>query len=530
MPANCSEVIKQLRARDPEVRRWLVNCLEPICAELQERLRGELSADGLARLPTRVTVWAELYLLSTPAVTEQAPLDGDWQDWLQLNLRIAALRHFDSQIEFDPPANSSQHPHSTSQAAFPDWSVRWDMRPCLTHSGDVFCLCPKAPGGFRCFIGDIAGKGVLASYVASGVEALFQWLHQQPEYATRTPAQLMLDLDDMLNDRLPSDLFVAGMVIESGPGATLSLGAGAFPPPLWRSSSTLRFLPFEGMVLGCGLATDANEFEPATLTFHAHDEIVAFSDGYWEQPVDDTRTMEDMLQRHLQAPPSDLFDAVRSDLQQTLANVPQMDDATVVSIRRHAPTCDECPGQACRDLVSMADEGHVFATLLDAVKPRALPHVRRILPNREADVEDAMANATWRLCRSLSQWKGEAPLCYYFRTIACREAINILRSQKPDYRRLSLAELDAEAPSASGFSAAENGPMLEQLLSITSLEFRECVRTICDQLSDRDEKLLEWLIGGKDRKEIAQLLDCTPQNVGYHVRRLLDLFEHCLRD
>lgn len=203
-------------------------------------------------------------------------------------------------------------------------------------------------------------------------------------------------------------------------------------------------------------------------------------------------------------------------------------------------TCQDCPHHKCPQLVARALQGDAEATseLTGLLHERFTPVLTRMLHDAD-DVDEAFQEACLRLFSRLSQWNEECPFCLYFRVIAVREAINILRRRRRRQRvEQPLGERDvADEPHRSagrggvlqshGGGAAQSPDWIAQQLAAVSVEVADCLRVKIDTASDQVRFMLTSLLEGRKRREIAKSIGITPQAVGLRIAKVREWVAEC---
>jgi serine phosphatase RsbU (regulator of sigma subunit) len=144
--------------------------------------------------------------------------------------------------------------------------------------GDFFVAQELTPDRFVLALGDVAGKGLPASLVASSLQARVEAVAR---HATGTASAIMADVNRMLCSTTDSARFATLTYVEVQPssGALTVINAGHLPAWLLQPETAPQSLPSTAMALGFMAHA---EFPRTRLTMSPGATLVLYSDGVTE--------------------------------------------------------------------------------------------------------------------------------------------------------------------------------------------------------------------------------------------------------
>lgn len=165
----------------------------------------------------------------------------------------------------------------SSEPAVPGLQLAGMNLPCRTVGGDYFDYIPYADGRVGIVIADVAGKGLPAALLMSGVQAYTRALAG----SDCNPAGLVAALNRHIAERCPSNRFVTLLfaILDGRTGSAVYCNAGHNPGLLLRASGVVERLDRGGMVLG--LIKQA-VYEEATVHMEPGDALLLYTDGVTE--------------------------------------------------------------------------------------------------------------------------------------------------------------------------------------------------------------------------------------------------------
>ncbi|MBL0211859.1 MAG: SpoIIE family protein phosphatase [Holophagaceae bacterium] len=213
------------------------------------------------------------------------------------------------------------------------WEAAYLWEPKGLVSGDhVDLILPEQPGGpSHLILGDVAGKGVAASFLQAHLHALFRALapggHTLPDLVARAN-QLFADATSATSYAT----LLALRLEECGQVAMVNAG---HPRPLLADARGVR--PVEGGGLPLGLFGTSTYLE-RTFTLDPGQTLLLYTDGWTEGEAEDQEfgigRAAAVLRRSAMLPLPDLLAACRADFEQFLGGASRGDDLTLVALRR----------------------------------------------------------------------------------------------------------------------------------------------------------------------------------------------------
>lgn len=210
---------------------------------------------------------------------------------------------------------------------------------CLTVGGDYYDFFAYPDGRLATVLGDAAGKGMAAALMMSGVHARSHLLLEEPAY----PAEYLTRLNRATVGNCPQNRFItiAAALFDPQTGELHYSSAGHNPAIVVRASGTTELLTESGLVLGI---LKIASYQNSVVQLGEGDMLVLYSDGITEarKANSEEEFGEDRLRRVLAANahlnPQELIDIVIRAQTYFLDGAPNLDDATLVIIRRGAAT------------------------------------------------------------------------------------------------------------------------------------------------------------------------------------------------
>lgn len=206
--------------------------------------------------------------------------------------------------------------------------------PCRTVGGDYYDFVPYADGRWGLVVGDVAGKGMSAALLMTGLQARVQLLVEDGE----SLAEVMSRLDRSIASRCPQNRFITlfVFVIDPETGQAVYCNAGHNPAFIVRASGRIDPLTSMGTVLGIlpelGYVEKEESLQPGDL-------IAIYSDGVTEaMNAEEEEFGEERLGRTLvenrERPAAEIVCAVNEALTEWTGEGSPDDDVTLVVARR----------------------------------------------------------------------------------------------------------------------------------------------------------------------------------------------------
>jgi serine phosphatase RsbU (regulator of sigma subunit)/pSer/pThr/pTyr-binding forkhead associated (FHA) protein len=200
--------------------------------------------------------------------------------------------------------------------------------------GDYYDFIPYADGRIGMIVADVAGKGMPASLIMTGMHARVHVLFEEPGDL----GAKITRLNRQTCGNTPENRFITFFMIEVDPstGQMTYCNAGHNPALLIRKSGEYELLKEGGLILGI-LPQMAYKAAPAQL--NAGDLLVMFTDGVTEAVnTKDEDFGEDRLRELVEKlrdrPVSEIVDTIHQAVNFYAQGMPQFDDITVVVVRK----------------------------------------------------------------------------------------------------------------------------------------------------------------------------------------------------
>ncbi len=213
------------------------------------------------------------------------------------------------------------------------WEAAYLWEPRGMVSGDhVDLIGSGQPGGPQhLIVGDVAGKGVAASFLQAHLHALFRALapggHSLPELVARA--------NQLFADATSATSYATLLALRLDCCGSLAMVNAGHPRPLLADPRGVR--PVEGGGLPLGLF-GASSYTERTLNLDLGQTLLIYTDGWTEAAVDDDEygigRAAASLRRSAELPLPELLAACRADLNTFLGGAHRGDDLTLVALRR----------------------------------------------------------------------------------------------------------------------------------------------------------------------------------------------------
>lgn len=487
-----SDLVLALKRRDPPARRHLTERYLEKLVRLIGRLGERLSAsDSRARLSEYALHALEMWLFSQRA---GAFSDDTWKSFdarvLLYLWRILSVPRQDHQSPSTVAA-----PAATEIQSGP-FAVRSFIRQLDGVGGDSWMHDASDSDSLLILVTDVTGHGLPAHLLASGLPDLWRMCLARYPAADRRPGMLIAELDRELLGVLPEGVFVEATLAQfvgSAP-ATARLCVAGNSAVIVRSV-TARMMKLGGMYLGLISGVTRTDTE---LDFGPDDELIAATDGLWEQPTDEAGNLRvsDSVAEFLKnlKPTDNLHNAVISFLENAIQQSgEQHDDLCVVTVRNSGvagPTMSDADlvARICRQSDGLARNEMVerFRRLIWALTTRILRHSQK-------DWDDAYQEVWLRVWHKLGDWRGGQ-----LKTWIGRIAVNRLI----DYSKRIRAEANT--------SEELSGDVPEKVTSaVDENDQSGCLRCLQEALANRTEKerrLIQMVSEGIPHGQIREAL------------------------
>jgi serine phosphatase RsbU (regulator of sigma subunit) len=203
---------------------------------------------------------------------------------------------------------------------------------CHQVGGDCFDVIDLGRGRYGFFVGDVAGKGIPASLLATLLQGVF--------YATATLDMPLADISRRVNDylyeRSSDDRYATLFYGVLDPAGSFDyVNAGHVPPLVRRASGGLMELPSPNFPVGM---FPGAEFAAGRVALGSGDFLVIYSDGVSEAnnvagEMFGQERLNALLQGFAGATAAELAESVRAAVRSFTGGAPQADDITIVVVQ-----------------------------------------------------------------------------------------------------------------------------------------------------------------------------------------------------
>jgi sigma-B regulation protein RsbU (phosphoserine phosphatase) len=221
------------------------------------------------------------------------------------------------------------------ELAHSGWEAAWLWEPRGAVSGDhIDFLPPRSPGDpVHLLLGDVAGKGVAASFLQAHLHALFRAL-AGPDIAID---ELLSRVNRHFFEATSAASYATLIALRLDPDGRVELANAGHPRPLLADRRGVR--PIEGSGLPLGLFQHA-EYVGREVRLAPGDTLLLYSDGLTEAARDEEEygigRAAAALRRAARLPLAELLTACRLDLETFLEGTPRSDDLSLLAVRRAA--------------------------------------------------------------------------------------------------------------------------------------------------------------------------------------------------
>lgn len=203
---------------------------------------------------------------------------------------------------------------------------------CHSVGGDCFDVVSLGGGRFGFFVGDVAGKGIAASLLATLLQGVFY-----------TTAALDIPLSEatqrvnqFLCERSSDDRYATLFYGVLDPAGNLEyINAGHVPPLLRRVSGDVAELTSSNFPVGM---FDGAEFKSERVVLGAGDYLVIYSDGVSEaknmkEDMFEQARLSEVMRDFSGASVEELAETIRGKVREFTGGAPQADDITMVIVQ-----------------------------------------------------------------------------------------------------------------------------------------------------------------------------------------------------
>lgn len=206
--------------------------------------------------------------------------------------------------------------------------------PAREVGGDLYDFIPIDNTRIALCLGDVSGKGLAASLLMANLQAT---LRNQAQF-TSSPAECVRRSSKFLFQNTSAEKFVTLFyaVLDRANHTLNYCNAGHEQPMLFNGNAAPGRLGAGGVVLGI---LDDFPFQEETVRLKPGDVLVIFTDGISEANDEakeqfGEQRLEAVIRRYKDRPASELKDQIIAAVKAHAGNVPQMDDITLMVIKR----------------------------------------------------------------------------------------------------------------------------------------------------------------------------------------------------
>ncbi len=214
----------------------------------------------------------------------------------------------------------------------PGLEIATGVRPAREISGDLYDFFQQGRERTVIAMGDVSGKGAAAALYAALVSGLLRTMAP----ARARPSELMKSLNTALLERKADARFVTLLVVEwQHRTRKLRMANAGSMPPLISRGGELHSPRVEGVPLGL---LEEREYDELSFAAQPGDLIVLYSDGIEDQhnPAAEhygRKRLRLLIERHGQASPQALVDAVFADIDRFADGAGTSDDQTLIVMK-----------------------------------------------------------------------------------------------------------------------------------------------------------------------------------------------------
>lgn len=230
-----------------------------------------------------------------------------------------------------------QHMLPASAPNIEGYEIAGGSAPALEVGGDYFDYIQPHHNNYI-MIGDVSGKGVPAALVMSIVRAMIRAYLEFED----SPANMLRKVNRTISLDLEQDMFVtmSGLQLDEKEHRLTVSRAGHEPVLVCHRDGTLEQLTPPGAALGM---LDADDFDQVlaetSYTMQPGDTVLLYTDGITEAQNTaheefGTKRLEQFVQQHADLSARELFERIIDEVHSFTTGVPQLDDITLVVIRR----------------------------------------------------------------------------------------------------------------------------------------------------------------------------------------------------
>ncbi len=249
--------------------------------------------------------------------------------------RLAAQERMQQEMTLARQIQQSMLPRKAP--VVPGYEIVGGSAPALEVGGDYYDYVQRHQSTYL-LVGDVSGKGVPAALIMSIVRAL---IHTYIEFEAG-PKAILRKVNRNISADLDAEMFVTMSCIQLDPAAHRLTFARAGHEPILivhADGRTEQRSP-RGTALGMLEVDDFDDMlEDATYTMTSGDTVLLYTDGITEAQNEaheeyGYERLEALVREQAQLSARELFETIIDDVHLFTAGVPQLDDITLMVIRR----------------------------------------------------------------------------------------------------------------------------------------------------------------------------------------------------
>jgi len=243
-------------------------------------------------------------------------------------IRIREEMHFASDIQFKllPDRAPEIQGYDIAGKSIPAKEVGGDYFDFMTLSDSRLAFC----------LGDVSGKGLPAAMLMANLQAT---LRGQAMFNDQ-PSRCIYYSNTLLFNSTSSEKFATLFygILDSAKNTLLFTNAGHDRPFLFSAEKGMERLKTGGIVLGF---MENFEYDEDSFTMKPGDVLVIYSDGLSEAMNEheeefSEENLEQLIKKHCDLTAADLIDKIISEIQIHVDKTPQMDDMTIIVLKRNS--------------------------------------------------------------------------------------------------------------------------------------------------------------------------------------------------
>ncbi len=221
-----------------------------------------------------------------------------------------------------------------SPPEFPGYDIAGISLPAQQVGGDYFDFVPMGEDQVAVCLGDVSGKGLPASLLMANLQATLR----AQTLTTAATCERLMHANRLLYRSTDPEKFATLFygILDARKNKLCFCNAGHENPILFSASGKLERLTTGGLVLGI---MDDFRFQEKMVSLNPGDMLVIFSDGVTEAMNDKEelfgeQRLIDIVREGRKYRSADLIDRIVGSVKQHAGDVPQVDDITLVVVRR----------------------------------------------------------------------------------------------------------------------------------------------------------------------------------------------------